>query len=197
MIIDIDIEQMPDWARAAEEFGDTVTGAVLRAAVLMIVDNTGRMRSRVTLTGGQQRANSESWADHKRRTRGHDIPLVYGAPNPILSDPRRWLINDRPAADMIARSVVDLQSYGRRYGQTRKGYRLRSTGVEFVVVKLPPEREQIAIALEVEGYDVPFGIPPEMASILRNEVEVALNKFRFKATFAGTSSGPFPFQRGT
>lgn len=181
MRIDIDIVQMPDWARAAREFDETTTGAVLRAAVLMIIDNTDRMKNRVTLLGGPQKQNSESWADHKRRTRGHDIPLVYGNPDPILSNPRRWLVNGRPAAQMVAKALRNFRTYARLYGQTKKGFRLRSRGLQFVVVKLPPERESVASELEAMGYSIPFGMPAEVVQVFMREVETELAKFQVHA----------------
>jgi hypothetical protein len=176
-----EVVQAPDWAGIAREFSQTVGGLLVRAAVEMIMDNTDRIKTGKTLSGGPQKKNSRRWRKHKLRVKGHEIPLVFEGD---MSDPSQWLINNQPASNYVG-------AFARR--EARWPGRARSHALrvfpQFVSVRFPPSRVEVAISVAQLGYDVPFGVTPAVEAIIREvgEVEmrttVELATFGFRAIF--------------
>lgn len=119
------------------------------------VDVKNKVNLRIDIDGQEQRKNSKGWAEHKKRTRGHDIPLKWGPKGKgteIFSNPSKYLVNGRNAQGQIPLS--ENLSY---------------------VVKMPEERAKIILEyLVLAGYRPPWGVSRETREFFRRAVRVQL-----------------------
>lgn len=152
------------------------------AAVSFIMHNTELIHRGLKSDGSKQTANSQRWADYKRRTKGHAVPLRH---EDDLSDPTKWLINGKPAASEISK----FSAKGRRSAGFAKSWAWRLQP-QHASVMLPRNRQVIAVDLLELGYLVPFKVTPEIEAMI-NEVAVLelrtiddlAEGYSFKATF--------------
>lgn len=169
----IEIVEAPDWAGISWAMEETIAEMLIRTAVLTILDNTDRIKNGVTLEGGKQKQNSFSWANFKRNNALGETPLVF---EKKFSDPALWEINGKPARKF----VEDFRNRQRRYAArwpTGKGPYLQRTVVQHVTVKLPRDRNEVAIRVSNLGYRVPFGIPAGFEAYLHPILETDLRSY--------------------
>lgn len=150
----IRVEQAPDWLNIMADLQYTKASLLLFAATTMIMKCALQIRSGLTLEGGAQKKNSDTWEKTKER-RGitPNVPLVFSGD---LSDVNKWLINGQPASAFM-KGGPGRRVSGGGSAQFHRGYK-----IDFVTVRLPRNRDNIAHELQLMGYAVPFGITAEM-----------------------------------
>ena len=145
--------QFPDWKAKRKDLERELLKAAGESFVLIVTDNTNRMKASIDQEGNAQKQNSPPTKARKLKKRGHTVPL---RDKDILSDKTKWRINQIDFN--VARSKL-------KQAFSNLSYTLR--------INVPKAREKIIPYLNRLGYRPPIGVSTAILKQTRDRFEAA------------------------